>query len=360
MSRELLHLSRNDLACYGLAVRPGFEAAPHIKAIVSRLEDIEAGRIKRLMILTAPRHGKSMITSEIFPAWYLGRHPDRYVVGASYSSDLAGDFGRKVRNTIADAVHGAIFPECQLSEDSGGAQKFATTKGGAYFAVGRGAGLTGRGAHVLIIDDAIRDRAEADSEVIRKGLHEWFSSVAYTRLMPGGAIVIVQTMWHEDDLAGRLLREQSGEWTVLNLPAIAEENDVLGRKAGEALWPERYPLATLEKIRTVIGSAAFVSLYQQRPSAATGKRCSRQQRRCNSRLRILEPYKCTLSRWIACSRSGRKASSSALGSQAPGTLLRGLQRRSPSVSYSASLVPVSSNLALRVIVAGNNPNRQLM
>jgi predicted phage terminase large subunit-like protein len=155
-----------------------------------------------------------------------------------------------------DAVHVALT-------------KFSTTANGTYFAVGRGAGLTGRGASVLLLDDLLKDRAEADSEVIRKGLHEWFSFVAYTRLMPGAAIVNIQTRWHEDDLAGRQLREYPGEWTVLNLPAVAEQDESF-RKAGDALWPEKYPLDTLEKIRTVIGSAAFISLYQQRPQAAEG------------------------------------------------------------------------------------------
>jgi hypothetical protein len=182
-----------------------------------------------------------MLASEIFPAWYLGRHPDRYIVSASYSSDLASDFGRKVRNGLADPLHTAIFPKCKLSDDSGGQQKFSTTAHGNYFAVGRGSGVTGIGAHLLLLDDLIKDRAEADSEVIRKGLHDWYVSVAYTRLMPNAAVVNIQTMWHEDDLAGRQLREHKGEWDVLCLPAIAEDNDPLGRACGEALWPERYP-----------------------------------------------------------------------------------------------------------------------
>jgi len=269
MSQQILGLAANDLACYAVATHPNFELAHHTRAIIDKLEAVERGEIRRLMIFLPPRHGKSMLTSEIFPAWYLGRHADRYVVGASYSTDLATDFGRKVRNAIADPLHTAIFPKCRLANDSGGQQKFDTTADGAFFAVGRGSGLTGRGAHLLLLDDLLKDRAEADSEVIRKGLHEWYGHVAYTRLMPGAAIVNIQTRWHQDDLGGRLLREQPDDWSVLNLPAIAEQDEPF-RKAGEALWPERYPLATLEKIRTVIGSAAFVSLYQQRPSAATG------------------------------------------------------------------------------------------
>jgi hypothetical protein len=207
MSQEILGLAANDLACFAVATHPNFEMALHTRAIIDKLEAVERGKIKRLMILCPPRHGKSMITSQIFPAWYLGRHPDRFVVCASYSTDLATDFGRATRNLVADPLHTAIFPKCKLSDDSGGQQKFNTTAGGAFFAVGRGSGLTGRGAHLLLLDDLLKDRAEADSEVIRKGLHEWYGNVAYTRLMPDAAIVNVQTCWHEDDLAGRQLHE---------------------------------------------------------------------------------------------------------------------------------------------------------
>ena len=174
MSREILTLASNDLACYAVATHPEFELANHTRAIIDKLEAVERGEIKRLMILCPPRHGKSMLASEIFVAWYFGRHPDRYVISASYSSDLASDFGRKVRNSSADPLHNAIFPKCKLADDSGGQQKFSTTAKGSYFAVGRGSALTGRGAHLLLLDDLIKDRAEADSEVIRKGLHDWW------------------------------------------------------------------------------------------------------------------------------------------------------------------------------------------
>jgi predicted phage terminase large subunit-like protein len=148
-------------------------------------------------------------------------------------------------------------------------QRFDLTSGGSYFAAGRGAAITGRGAHLMIIDDPLKDRDEAYSDAIRRGLHEWFASVAYTRLQPGGAIILVCTRWHEDDLAGHLLREQVGDWDVISMPAIAEEDDAF-RKQGEALWPAKYPLAVLEEIRASIGGAAWASLYQQRPSAAEG------------------------------------------------------------------------------------------
>ncbi|MGH7484519.1 MAG: phage terminase large subunit, partial [bacterium] len=149
--------------------------------------------------------------------------------------------------------------------------RFATRSGGEYFGIGRGGAVVGRGADLLVIDDPLRDAQEAASSNIRSQLHQWFSEVAYTRLQPGAAVVVISTRWHEDDLAGWLLREHPEErWRVLSLPAIAERDEGW-RKEGAALWPERYPLETLHQIRSQIGGAAFASQYQQRPAAAEGK-----------------------------------------------------------------------------------------
>lgn len=267
---QLLGLAREDLACYAAAQYPFFDMARHHELIVDRLEAVERGELKRLMIFLPPRHGKSLITSTIFPAWYLGKHPNDHVIFTTYGQELSDDFGRSVRNFALDPVHRAIFPGCILSEDSAAAHRFNTTQGGAYYAVGRGGPITGRGAHLLLIDDPIKDRDEANSETIRKSLHEWFASVAYTRLMPGGAIIIIQTRWHEDDLAGWLLREHASEnWEVLSLPAVAEHEETF-RREGEALWPERFPLESLNRIRAVVGGPVWASLYQQRPAAIEG------------------------------------------------------------------------------------------
>jgi predicted phage terminase large subunit-like protein len=268
--QQLLALAHQDLACYALALSPQFELAHHHEQIVSRLEAIERGELSRLIVCLPPRHGKSLITSTLFPAWYLGRNPDRHMIFASYGQELSDDFGRRVRNLLADPLHQAIFAACRLSEDSTAAHRFNTTRGGAYFAVGRGGPITGRGANLLIIDDPLKDYEEASSETVRRSLHDWFASVAYTRLTPAGAIVLIQTRWHEDDLAGRLLRERTTEgWDVVSLPAIGEV-DESWRKQGEPLWPNRFPLDQLERIRGAIGGRAWVSLYQQRPTAATG------------------------------------------------------------------------------------------
>ncbi len=149
-------------------------------------------------------------------------------------------------------------------------RRFSTTAGGSYYAVGRGGPITGRGADLLLIDDPIKDASEAHSEPNRRGLYEWYTSVARTRLQPGGAIVLICTRWHQDDLAGRLLRENRGEnWHVLSLPAIAEVDESF-RRAGEPLWKEKFPLEVLEQIRIRVGGAVWASLYQQRPAAAEG------------------------------------------------------------------------------------------
>jgi predicted phage terminase large subunit-like protein len=251
---------------------PNYRDAPHHRLIARKLEAVERGEIKRLMITMPPRHGKSMLASEFFPAWYLGRNPDHYVIAATYAQDLADDFGRKVRNQIADATYGAIFPGVGLKNDSTSSRRFhvtqpldsfSTGQNGAYFAVGVGGPLTGRGAHLLLIDDPVKNREDADSELIRKKTKDWYTSTAYTRLMPGGRVVIIQTRWHEDDLSGWLLQEHRHEgWEVLNLPAIDDD--------GNALWPEQYDVPALEKIKLAIGPRDWSALYQQRPAPETG------------------------------------------------------------------------------------------
>jgi hypothetical protein len=262
------------LLSYAAYQWPGYSAARHHRMIAEKLEAVERGEIKRLMITMPPRHGKSMLASEFFPAWYLGRNPDHYVVTATYAQDLADDFGRKVKNQIEDATFSDIFPGVGLADDSKSAKRFhiesaeggfehTLKQRGAYYAVGIGGPLTGRGAHLLLIDDPVKNREDADSDIVRKKTMDWYTSTAYTRLMPGGRIVIIQTRWHEADLSGWLLEEHKHEdWEVLNLPAISDN--------GEALWPDQYDVKALEKIRLAIGSRDWSALYLQRPTPETG------------------------------------------------------------------------------------------
>lgn len=172
-----------------------FQSSPsHIKLIADALEQVENDQIKRLIITLPPRHGKSMLVSEYFPAWFLGRNPSKSIIFASYGQEFATGFGRKVRNHMSSDLYHQVFPNTLLSDDSTAANRFHTTKGGVYYAVGAGASITGRGAHILLIDDPLKSREEAESALIRQKIKDWFSSTAYTRLEPDGAIVIVQCM----------------------------------------------------------------------------------------------------------------------------------------------------------------------
>lgn len=262
--------AREHLLAYAIGQYAGYETPRHIKLLAEKLMAVERGEIKRLAVFMPPRHGKSNLVSEVFPAWYLGRKPNHQVLFTTYGQDLADGFGRKVRNAVADDRHVLAFPECELSDDSQSARRFNTSKGGVYYAVGAGGAVTGRGADLLIIDDPLKSREEADSRLIRDKLWDWYASTAYTRLMPGGAVVLVQTRWHEDDLAGRLMK--GGEvWEVVNLPAICEQDmDPIGRQRGESLWPQRYSREDLDRIKLTIGEREFAALYQQRPSPLEG------------------------------------------------------------------------------------------
>ena len=270
-----LMLAREDLACYSVALWPGFHMAAHHRVLIDHLEAMEQGRILRLMVACPPRHGKSTLASQLFPAWYLGRHPERSVITASYGQELADDFGRRVRDLLRHPLHRTVFPRCRIANGAASIRSFRTTAHGAYYATGRGGAITGRGADLFIGDDLLKDHAEANSELIRRSLHDWYASVAYTRLHPGAGIILVQTRWHEDDLAGRILREHPSDWTVLNMPAIAKVDETF-RKAGEALWPERFPVELLESIRTQVGGSVWAALYDQMPSAAEGAIFKRQ------------------------------------------------------------------------------------
>lgn len=258
------------LLAYAAYQWPGYRDAAHHRAIARKLEAVERGDCKRLMIFMPPRHGKSMLASEFFPAWYLGRNPEHYVIASTYAQELADDFGRKVKGQIEDPAYSAIFPGVKLAEDSQSVKRFhleggteiGTAQRGAYYAVGVGGALTGRGAHLMLIDDPVKNREEADSETIRKRIKDWFTSTAYTRLMPGGRIVVIQTRWHEDDLSGWLLKEHGHEgWDVLDLPALDGD---------KPLWPEQYDKEALLRIKQAVGPRDWSALYQQRPSPDEG------------------------------------------------------------------------------------------
>ena len=385
--------------------------------IAMHLEAVESGAIRRLLIFSPPRHGKTLLASEMFPAWFLGRNPEWQVIWSTYNQKRGDDVGRKVRNLVDSDMHRSIFPDCEISQDSKSVSHFSTTQGGEYFNISVGGGATGRGANCLpaettidvkigteiktidiatlylllpntkvkalsldhntnslvykqiiakrrvltnelyeittdsgnivrptgdhkffihgqgyiktknlqkkntvitkqknmsygtsqismvrkistneipvydiqvegtnnffansilchncfIIDDPHKGRKEVESATVRNDIKDWYKGVAYTRLMPDNRIVIINTRWHDDDLSGFVLKNYPHEnWVILDLKAIAEENDVLGRKPGKALWPEAYPLESLNTIKSVVGPYEWNSQYQQHPVGKEG------------------------------------------------------------------------------------------
>lgn len=249
-----------------------WHCAPHLELLSNHLMHLAAGRIKRLAVFMPPRCGKSQLCSRYFPAWFLGTHPDLRVIQAGYGNSFAATWGRHTRNAIDEAYKSGIFGvRVDPAKSSADEWEIAGHDGG-MFCVGMGAGVTGRGADLLTIDDPVKSREEADSLTYREKTWEWYTDDLYTRLHPGARVLLVATRWHHDDLPGRILAQDIGRdaWTVINLPALAEDGDPLGRAPGAALWPQRYDEAALEDAKATLGSYGFAALYQQRPSPREG------------------------------------------------------------------------------------------
>lgn len=261
-------LARRDLARFCVAMQPSYEVTQLQRLMVEHLDSLIKGRVKRLAFIMPPRHGKTLLSNIFTPAFVLGRDPTERIISTSYGSELSETWGRRIRNSITDPIFKEIFPGCELSPDSAAIYRFETTRGGEYSATGRGGPITGKGASFLILDDLIKDAAEANSEATCRSTIDWIQNVAFTRLTPTGRVLAVGTRWSERDPLGWLL-QQAG-WTVLHLPAFAQANDPLGRKPGEALWPSQFPVEVLEQIKRDIGSRNFQCLYQGNTSAASG------------------------------------------------------------------------------------------
>lgn len=257
--------------------RSRYENMLHHDAIARVVEEVEKGEIQFLILTVPPRHGKSEIVSRRLPAWFLGKHPDQNVVVATYNDDFAKDFGAEVRSIMTSAPFKSVFPDTRLARGGAAKERLATTRGGQATFVGVGGSLTGRGAHLLIIDDIIKSYEEARSQAFRDRAWDWFTKVAMTRRMGKKLVVITFTRWHTDDIIGRLTDPENEFYNaklaekikIINLPAIAEDSDPLGRLPGEALWPDRYGLDFLDEQRA-LDPMGFEALYQQRPSVADG------------------------------------------------------------------------------------------
>lgn len=265
-AQELLRRedAKQDLIAFTEYTYDRYRTAGHHKLIAGQLERVERGEIDRLMLLVPPRHGKSELASKRFPSWFLGRSPHKQFISTSATADLAADFGREVRNIIGSPEYRAVF-DTKLAEDSQAKGKWHTSGGGVYYSVGVGGSVLGRGGDVILIDDPFGSMREAQSELERKNVWDFYIGTLYNRLMPNGAIVLINHRMHEDDLCGRLLAQQAAggdKWEVVELPAIDD--------TGEPLWPDQYSLEALERIRKNVLPRDWSALYQQRPAPEEG------------------------------------------------------------------------------------------
>ena len=235
----------------------------YIKYLIDHLQMLSDGEIRKLMISLPPRSGKTELSSIHFPAYFIEKNPENRVIIGTYNQTLANKLSRRVRSICKDRV--------ELNPDRKAMEEWETKNGGGVRAVGVGAGIAGIGANLIVLDDVVRSRKDASSITVRNSTYNWYTDDIYTRMEPDSRILVMMTRWHEDDLIGRLTKgDDKDDWVVINIPAIAEHNDPLGRKPGEALNPERYPIEKLYEIKRVMGRT-FNALYQGHPTEQEGE-----------------------------------------------------------------------------------------
>ena len=280
--QRLKVLASTDFAHFLGYINSAYQLEWFHRIIAEHCQALIEGKIKNLMVFVPPQHGKSEIISRNFPAWAFGRNPNLKIAGCSYSSDLAAQFSRAIQRTIDSEKYKAIFPDTYLNDSN----IVTKAKGylrnvdcfemvghnGFYKAVGVGGGLTGTPVDIAIIDDPVKDANEANSITYRQRVWDWYNTVLTTRLHNDSKQLFIMTRWHDDDLAGRILKAEPNEWTVLTIPAICEtdyDGGISKRRVGEALWEARHSIEKLEKQR-LRSPRQFNALYQQRPSIDGG------------------------------------------------------------------------------------------
>lgn len=248
-----------------------YSAPAHVRLMESEILSGLASGSSRIIVNMPPRHGKSEFISKFLPAWYLMNFPDRRVILTSYESTFAMSWSRKVRELIATLGEKAAGISLDKSNNTQSEFSIAGHSGGMQ-ALGALGAITGKGADLIIIDDPVKNDADANSETIRENTWEWFRSTVFTRLEPGGSIIIAMTRWHEDDLTGKIMSDPAiaKDWRQIVLPALAGENCLLGRRPGEPLWSARYSGEALGEIRKAVGSYWFDALYNQVPGSPAG------------------------------------------------------------------------------------------
>lgn len=273
----VIHQAKNNLIDFSIATDADYQDTwfhETLAAIFQKaLEDLEKGIDVRIILECPPRHGKSEIATKKFPAWALGHHPEWPIIVASYSSDLATEFGQGTRDIMQSPTYQTIF-NARLRPDTTAKGKWMTDQGGGYTAVGVGGSITGKGFKIGIIDDPFKNREEADSETTRDSRWSWYRSTFYTRQEGATAIIVINTRWHTDDLVGRLLEQQKSaeknreanydRWQRVTFPSIAIKDEPY-RKEGEPLWAKKFPIETLKTIEHTLGPYEFSALYQANP-----------------------------------------------------------------------------------------------
>lgn len=258
-------------------VYPGYKVGPHHKKLAYFMEEIVAGKLKRIMVSIAPRMGKSEMISYLAPAWFLGKFPQKKVIMASHTADLAINFGRRVRNLVSSDLYKDIFPQVELQADSKSASRWGTNFNGEYHAMGVGGAMAGKGGDLVIIDDPHSEQeGKMNDPTAFAQAYEWFQSGPLQRLMPGGAIIIVMTRWSKTDLIGQILdhslrNDDADQWEVVEFPAVLDHIDPLTSEATlRSLWPEFWPVEELLTKKASMDPRYWSSQYMQNPTSEEG------------------------------------------------------------------------------------------
>lgn len=264
-ARAAKKAAQTNMLGFATEVYPGFKIGAHHKKLAKIFEDVIEGRKKRVIINIAPRMGKSEFSSFLFPAFFLGKYPEKKIIMGTHTAGLSEDFGRRVRNLIESEEYQAIFPNTQVADDQKAAGKWSTSAGGQYYAAGVGGALAGRGADLFVIDDPHSEQdMKANSRLAFDNAWSWFQTGPLQRLMPGGAIIVIMTRWSLIDLTGRLIdfsikNPDADQWEIVELPAILP--------SGKSLWPEQWPVEQLEAKRAALDPRFWNAQYMQQPTA---------------------------------------------------------------------------------------------
>ena len=272
--RARLAAASNNILGFATAVYPGFKIGPHHRRLAKIFEDVIAGEKKRVIINIAPRHGKSEFSSYLFPAYFLGKFPEKKIIMGTHTAGLSEDFGRRIRNLIDSDEYRELFPKTLVADDQKAAGKWSTAAGGQYYAAGVGGALAGRGADLFVIDDPHSEQdVKINSRLAFDTAWNWFQTGPLQRLMPNGAIIVIMTRWSLIDLTGRLIDYQTrnpdaDQWEIVELPAILESEDPeTGETVEKSLWPEQWPLEQLKAKRANLDPKFWNAQYMQQPTS---------------------------------------------------------------------------------------------